>query len=255
MNIIFNFTEKPNGIIFENIEELWQSCFGDEPSFIRSILRLPEYVGVVYAAVDGEVVGMAHLLSLDSYKKAYYVYAVATAEEYRGQGIARGIMEYLCKKACNDGAILLLHPANGELAEAYGRMGFKPFSYTYTVECQGDGGAYRFISPSEYKQYREVFLGGMDFFGWSTDAMTASGCAFIAFEINGDGCAACINNGKVLEVCAPFDIEGVAVRRAACGAGEKPEILMFSESPVGAECAVMSYNYCGTGGYFNLFLD
>ena len=251
MNV--KFISNPTGAGLEKIIKLWYETFGDEESFVSRFVSLGDYVGAVCAEADGELVGMAHLISLEGDKKAYYCYAVATKESHRGKGICGEVLEFIKNKCREDGAALLLHPASEGLAAYYRRHGFAPLSYSYTVECEGDGGAFYDISAAEYKRIRDFQLEGYGYYGWSEEMLEMSGLRFIAFDIDGEYMAAAIGKTKIYELCSSPLLSGQAARRAATACG-KAEIVMTESNPACAEVAVMGYN-CSEFSYFNLFLE
>ena len=251
MNESIKFITKPDGEYQKKIVKLWEDTFGDSEKYILSVISSDFYSGMAYAECNGELLGMAHLLRLESGKKAYYCYAVATAEEHRGKGICKNILDFLKEKCKEENSALLLHPADDNLAAFYKRHGFQPLSYTYGISCQGDGGAYFEISSAEYKLQRDFQFGDAGYYGWSEQSLKLSGLRFIGFELDGEYMCAAVSGRTVCEICAPPHMMGKAARRAANSA---EKVLMFDFSPVGADVAVMGYNVFEYN-YFNLFLD
>ena len=111
----------------EQILKIWQTCFGDEETYIRFYLehRMTEdNMLVIYQ--DGRAVSMASFLPAQylcngEYLDARYVYAVATLPEYRGRGYAGRILAFAQKKY---GVPLLLAPAEESLVSYYEKRGF-----------------------------------------------------------------------------------------------------------------------------------
>jgi len=250
MSETVKFITSPKGESLEKIIDLWGRIFGDSQAFITSVISSESYAGAVCVECDGILVGMAHLLSLEGNKKAYYCYAVATAEEYRGKGICTSILAFLKDKCERENAALLLHPAHSGLVSFYKRHGFESLSYSYEISCQGDGGQHFEISPAEYKLQRDFQFGGAGYYGWSENILALSGVRFIGFEIDGEYMCAAVSDNLVCELCAPPHMLGKAARRAA-NLAEK--VLMIDSLPVGADVSVMGFN--AEFSYFNLFLD
>lgn len=76
--------------------------------------------------VDGEIVSMLFKIPCtikypECEQKAYYIYAVATDERYRG----RGLMSQLINKCCNEkDALYFLKPVKESLIAFYEKVGF-----------------------------------------------------------------------------------------------------------------------------------
>ena len=109
------------------LTELWREAFGDDREFIDGFFRTayaPERS--LGAFREGRPAGMLYwfdcALGTD---RIAYVYAVATAEAFRGQGIATALMERLHRLLRERGyAGAVLCPGSGELFRFYGRMGY-----------------------------------------------------------------------------------------------------------------------------------
>lgn len=110
------------------IRELWKEVFGDSREDIDHFLvRFYNPSRCFTHSIAGKVISMLHLVPL-SYgnTQSGYIYAVATAEPYRGQGVASTLInraiEYSkrAKKYHN----LLLIPANEQASRLYARSGF-----------------------------------------------------------------------------------------------------------------------------------
>ncbi len=104
--------------------ELYRAAFGDSGEFDR---RLFDYYFdcCSYLEVNGEVASMLFklpcVLNIDG--KRYpcsYIYAAATAEKYRSQGLMTKLLEM-------QEGILILKPASESLISFYSVRGFKPF--------------------------------------------------------------------------------------------------------------------------------
>ncbi len=251
MNTVF--VKTPSGELLKNIISLWQKVFGDDESFVCRLVSSESYVGAFCTEYGGELLGMAHIISLESSRKAYYCYAVATTPACRGRGICRHIMKHAAAMCEAENAALLLHPASEGLADYYRVCGFVSLSYSYSVGCEGDGGAFSRVSAAEYKRIRDHQLGGMGYYGWNEDMLGLSGLEFISFDIDGEYMAAAFRDGEIVELCAPPHLLGRAAKRAA-SVGGKCTVVMLENSPLDAQTSVMGYN-CPEFSYFNLFLD
>lgn len=112
----------------EAIQEIWQTCFGDDEEYIQFYLEhrmTKENMLVIHA--DGRPVSMASFLPVEylcqgEYMDARYVYAVATLPEYRGRGFASRLLRFAAEKY---GQPLILAPAEESLMQYYEKLGFK----------------------------------------------------------------------------------------------------------------------------------
>lgn len=112
----------------EQIKKIWRTCFGDEEEYITYFLdhRMTEdNMLVIYR--DGKAVSMASFLPAEylsggAYVSARYVYAVATLPEYRGQGLASGILKFARARFEEP---LILAPAEESLNAYYEKLGFQ----------------------------------------------------------------------------------------------------------------------------------
>jgi len=130
------------------IVALWQEAFHETPV-------LPECICFV-AEQNSQIVSMLHalpqVLRTGRDRKAAYLYAIATKEAYRGQGLCRGLMEYAEKSLDADCCVLV--PANERLFAFYEKLGYKMvFTRSRTAFAGGEE-----ISEEEYLRLREQLL-------------------------------------------------------------------------------------------------
>lgn len=110
---------------------LWQSCFGDDKETIDMFFKSSfSYENAVICTDKAEVVSQLFLLpeklSLGEKEHfAYYIYAAATAESYRKQGIMGSLLEFTSSLAADRKAdYLFLVPATEHLFDYYEKFGF-----------------------------------------------------------------------------------------------------------------------------------
>lgn len=115
----------------QQCEKIYKAAFGTAQGFDE--LLFDYYFDDVDVLVShGSVVSMLFKIpceiELGEIKKtAYYLYAVATDEQYRG----RGYMSELIKRCCDDSdALYFLKPATTRLEKFYERLGFSVLSAT-----------------------------------------------------------------------------------------------------------------------------
>lgn len=169
------------------IQEIWQTCFGDEEEYIEFYLghrMTKENMLVIYA--DGRPVSMASFLPVEylcegEYLDARYVYAVATLPEYRGRGFASKILNFAKEKY---GEPLILSPADESLMQYYEKLGFKrAFPDTRsTMDCAADMQALEIkdsepfpcmepITAGEYLAVRDAKCAREGYVRWDEDAI------------------------------------------------------------------------------------
>lgn len=142
---------------------LWKEAFGDADkfwdAFERTAFKLERCRCVT---IDGKVA--AALYWFDCFygeQKAAYVYAVATARAYRGQGICHALMENTQAhlKALGYGSVVLV-PASERLFHFYAAMGYRICSYMREFHCSAatEPVWLREIDKVEYARLRRQFL-------------------------------------------------------------------------------------------------
>ena len=112
------------------LKELWQQAFGDPAGFIEGFFQTGYSMDRCLTACDGETIAAA-LYWFDCLwegKKCAYVYGVATAAAYRGNGICRALMTRLHEHLTDLGyAGAILVPAKDHLFSLYRKLAYTPF--------------------------------------------------------------------------------------------------------------------------------
>ena len=112
------------------IKYLMKSVFKDEDSFLNRFFNLFYDDNVLIAEINNNIVSMAFLLPNKILVNGKllpitYLYACATHQEYRGQGLMSRIIAKAYEDVCQRGEVgLLLLPANEPLYHYYSNMGF-----------------------------------------------------------------------------------------------------------------------------------
>lgn len=122
------------------IMELWQRVFGDKRSDIEEFmvqLYSPERTFTL--SEEGQIVSMLHIVPLsDSIRKIAYIYAVATAEEYRGRGLATQLITRALEVIdSSDFDCAVLIPSSSSTAHFYEKFGFRYTGYTLDFSTFG----------------------------------------------------------------------------------------------------------------------
>ena len=121
----------------EDIKALWKQTFGDSEVFLSHYFAhmYSDETMLVCVEDDEEIVAMMTMLPVtltsgQSSLPARYVYAVATAEDWRGLGISTSLMEQALEEMKDDGiAAAILVPAHFSLFSFYERQGFETAFY------------------------------------------------------------------------------------------------------------------------------
>ena len=148
------------------LTRLWKQAFGDSDEDIARFFRdlFPAATG--FAARDGEKIAamcfaLPQQLSCgDTVLSAAYLYAVATDEGYRGQGLCRALLAFAEKELKKRGTeAVLLVPADEGLAAMYERLGYHgPARIRKPSEAKEALGTAESVRPVEYAGLRETLL-------------------------------------------------------------------------------------------------
>lgn len=180
---------------------LWQEAFGDSLEFIEGFFctaYAPSRCRCV--RIDGEVAAALYWLETTFEGQRFaYIYAVAVAKGYRGQGICRKLMAdthaHLALRGY-DGAILV--PQSEELRRMYANMGYESCTTIREFTCEAADQPMQLhrIDRDRYAALRRAFLpeGGV--------VQEDENIAYLedtAFFYHGEGvlCAAMKENGKL----------------------------------------------------------
>lgn len=109
------------------VKTLWQEAFADGEDFVDSFLIRYYSRGRMLAEErGGRLVSMLHLLPFQSeLGRTTYLFGVATAKAFRGQGLATELLrkaESLCRERGDDALVLV--PDGVGLREFYARLGY-----------------------------------------------------------------------------------------------------------------------------------
>lgn len=173
---------------------LWKQAFGDKDAYIDFYFknRFREDNMLVYLSPEEEVLAMASLLPARLWeeeshrpvkKKAYYIYAVATAPASQGQGISSKLLDAIHERLRNENALGILVPGEKSLIGFYKNRGFyegpgilKSCLWQRDVleaaQLSKPEISFNPLSPLEYKQQRDAFYGTKGYIEWDLEAIT-----------------------------------------------------------------------------------
>ncbi len=146
----------------ESRRRLWREAFGDSDAFLddfdRTAFSPERYRAII---IDGEVASALYFFDCEfNGGRLAYIYAVATAKAFRGQGLCRRLFaethKYLAERGYT-GAILC--PGSDSLFEFYKSMGYKTCTYVSEYEVTaGEAVKVSEITKDEYALFRRKYL-------------------------------------------------------------------------------------------------
>lgn len=116
-----------NGFQKSGCRKLWKEVFGDSDEFIDTFMRsIYNSENMLYIEKEKSIISMLHIIPFTfNSHKAGYIYAVATAPEERGKGLASMLMERAIEVSQEKGMTALFTiPANEGLRTFYSKFGF-----------------------------------------------------------------------------------------------------------------------------------
>ncbi len=142
---------------------LFSEAFGDDGTFNDTFFECAYSPSrAMTVKEDGALVGMLYWFDCEySGGKLAYIYAVATAKEYRGRGVGKALMEFTHAHLSALGYIgAILKPAEDSLFDFYGKLGYKNATRISEIspESATQGCQFSKISANEYARLRRDFL-------------------------------------------------------------------------------------------------
>lgn len=142
---------------------VWKDAFRDNDDFLDAFFVTAFSTERARSVkVNGKIVGALYWFDC-SYKeqRIAYLYAVATAERYRGRGLCSALMQDVHRHLSSLGyAGVMLVPGNEELFRFYERLGYSTCAYVSEFKCLASDGKteIREIDADEYASLRKEFL-------------------------------------------------------------------------------------------------
>ena len=144
------------------LKTIWTECFGNEDNWIDVFFETalkPEHV----CGITRQGRLAAALCWMDTFcqgRKLAYLYAVATAPDYRHQGLCRELMYQAHETLMRRGyAGSLLVPSGTALRQMYRKMDYVNFGGIREISAQaGEPVSVRQLSPAEYASLRREYL-------------------------------------------------------------------------------------------------
>lgn len=155
--------DRPADCHISQLRELWREAFGDSCEFLDAFFTTAYSPARSLCVLDGSNVAAAVYwfdCELQG-KKIAYLYALATAIAYRGQGIGHRLMDEVHSRLLQQGyEAVILVPGTEKLAAFYETMGYSSCAPMAEFVCTGapDAVHLRRVAPEEYaRQRRELF--------------------------------------------------------------------------------------------------
>lgn len=146
----------------EQLKTLWALAFGDSREEIELFFQTayaPQRCKRI--VLDGQTAAALHWMDCEYRgQRLAYLYAVATHPDFRNRGLCRKLMEQTHTHLALQGyAGALLMPAERELRQMYGKMGYQDCCEISEFSCTaGEAIALRPVQKKEYARLRRQFL-------------------------------------------------------------------------------------------------
>ena len=126
------YISHPASAQIPKLRKLWQNTFGDSDAFLDIFFETAFSPKRSFCAtINDTVIGALYWFDCEcAEQKIAYLYAVATAKEFRGQGICHKLMVHTHQHLKEQGyAGAILSPAEESLFVFYGKMGYETCAY------------------------------------------------------------------------------------------------------------------------------
>lgn len=145
------------------LRSLWREAFGDSEEFLDAFTATAMDASRCFTAkADGQLAGMLYWFACTCRgRKVAYLYAVATAKAFQGQGICHKLMDHTHRYLAGLGyAGTLLVPGEESLFGFYEKMGYRSFCSMRDFPCtaHGEPPLLRPIDGTEYGRLRRALL-------------------------------------------------------------------------------------------------
>ena len=155
--------EHPTTQQIPSLRQLWKEAFGDSDAFLDAFFTTAYSSERCVCIIDGNWVrSAAYWIDVDLEEgKGAYIYAVATAKDHRGQGLAHSVMQTIREELVRRGyAAAILVPGEPSLARFYETMGYRFFGGIHSISAiaRSPGIKLRKVSGDEYAALRKQYL-------------------------------------------------------------------------------------------------
>ena len=162
LRLSYDFNE-PNMDMLPQLRELWKEAFGDNDAFLDHFYRTAfDKSRCRIATVNNKLAAILYWFDCTIVnQRIAYVYAVATAKEFRGNGACHLLLENTHKHLKTLGySSVVLVPGNEALVHLYEGCGYELCTKRSRVECDSEdmGVEIREISKDEFAALRRELL-------------------------------------------------------------------------------------------------
>lgn len=145
------------------LQELWKEAFGDSDAYLDQFFDTAFSTRRCRVMADGEEIrSVLYLFDCAcGNQKMAYIYAVATRQSCRGQGLANRLMAAVHEELQSQGvAGVILVPGTRELVKFYAKMGYVPCAPQGRIKATAAGPAVilKPVSPRRYGELRRALL-------------------------------------------------------------------------------------------------
>lgn len=155
--------KQPDSTQIPQLWDLWREAFGDSGEFLNAFFETafsPERC--LCATGNGQVIAAVYWFDCELRgKKIAYLYALATAINHRGHGIAHILMEQVHSRLCEQGYEgVILVPGQEKLFAFYESMGYRTCTRMGELVCSGapEDVQLRRVTPEEYAKERRALF-------------------------------------------------------------------------------------------------
>ncbi len=208
---------------YKGLRNLWCETFGDDPEFVDAFYDCfgEDIKGFVILDEGGRVCSALTCYPVGAYegRMVYASYAICTAADYRGQGLAGALTEYVKEEVILRGGISLVSPAEPSLEEFYAGLGYMPdfhvapravlaesfedeldefeFDEEDDFDIVRPEADIRKIDACLYNKYREAYLAEIPHITACEELLSAVELASEGFyTINGGDAVCCVSEKK-----------------------------------------------------------
>ncbi|MBQ5399598.1 MAG: GNAT family N-acetyltransferase [Ruminococcus sp.] len=138
-----------------SLKKLYRSCFEEKEEALELFFERIYKPEICYVVEDGgQIVSMLYFLNTTvNGRRAGYIYAAATKEEFRGTGLMSGLVNFAM--ATTGAELCVTLPAEDSLYDYYQRLGFKPLKINFAEINRAE--LERLATPYEEQ---EAFISG-----------------------------------------------------------------------------------------------
>jgi predicted N-acetyltransferase YhbS len=181
--------EHPSVEKIHGLRGLWKEAFGDSDEFLDAFFERGYSEERSFCALcEGQVVGALYWFDAEwEGQPVAYLYAIATAESYRGRGICQALMRHTHARLKAQGyRAAILVPGSASLFSFYEKLGYRTVCTIGETEAiaGATGLSLKELSPEEYARERRSFL---PWGGVLQEGATVSFLATSATFYRGDG--------------------------------------------------------------------